>query len=146
MPSTRTESGLLHELEFGDKRYVVGKRRLATRKWVVPADPELVAPDHGRECQTKTLSTVGVGNRVRDVAGDLDGFRVPLDRDLAVDPDPVAVAFDRVRLEGKLRVALGVEELGRLEMGFKIRVFGLDRRDPHGSRQHAVRDDSVDVA
>jgi hypothetical protein len=41
------------------------------------------------------------------------------------DANPVAGTFDRTRLEGKLRVALGVEELGRLEMGFKIRVFGL---------------------
>jgi hypothetical protein len=45
---------------------------------------------------------------------------VPLDRDLAVDADPVAGAFDRVRLEGKLRVALGVEELGRLEMASRF--------------------------
>src|SRR5882724_3269002 len=93
MPRTRTGSGLLHELELGDKRDVVGKRRLTTRKWVIPADPELVAPDHGCECQTETLATVGVGNWVRDVAGDLDGFRVPLDRDLAVDADPIARVF-----------------------------------------------------
>ena len=40
-------SGLLHELELGDERDVLGKRRLTTRKWVIPADPELVARDHG---------------------------------------------------------------------------------------------------
>src|SRR5260221_13948720 len=112
MPRTRTESGLLHELELGDQRDVAGKRRLATWKWVIPADPEVVAPDHGCECQTEALATVGVGDWVRDVTGDLNGFRVPLDRDLAVDADLVAGAFDRARLERKLRVALGVEELG----------------------------------
>src|SRR5258706_8597659 len=146
MPRTRTGSGLLHELEFGDKRDVLGKRRLTTRKWVIPVDPELVAPDHSCECQTETLATVGVGNWVRDLAGDLDGFRVPLDRDLAVDADPVAGAFDSARLEGKLRIALGVEELGRLEMGGKIRVFDLDRSDLRRSREDTVRDVRVELA
>jgi hypothetical protein len=36
---------------------------------------------------------------------------VPLDRDLTVDADPIARAFDRARFKGKLRVALGIEEL-----------------------------------
>jgi hypothetical protein len=49
MPRTHTESGLLHELELGDERDVLGKCRLTTRKWVIPADPELVARDHGNK-------------------------------------------------------------------------------------------------
>src|SRR3954452_18040568 len=146
MPRTRTESGLLHELEFGDERDVVGERRLTTRKWVVPADAEHVAPDHGRQCQAEALATVGVGNWVRDLAGDLDLFCAPLDRDLAVDMDPVARAFDRARLEGKLRVALGIEEVGRLEMSCKIRVFDLNRSGLRRSLENAVYQDGVELA
>jgi len=72
--------------------------------------------------------------------------RAPLDRDLAVDADPISRAFDCGRLESKQQVALGVEELGRLEMGCKIRVSDLNRRDLCRSPQHAVGDDHVEVA
>jgi len=80
----------------------------------VPADADVVAADRSLESQVEVLGTVGVGNRVRDDAGDVDGSRASLDRDLAVDANPVAIAFDRAWLERQLRVALGVEEVERL--------------------------------
>src|SRR5207253_10951530 len=44
--------------------------------------------------------------------------------------DLVARAADVRRLEGELRMALGVEEVGRLQMGVQVLVLDVDARDP----------------
>src|SRR5439155_5370591 len=53
-----------------------------------------------------------------------------LDRQLAVDRNlPVAVEPDLVGCEAELRVALGVEEVGRLQMGREVLVPYVHARD-----------------
>ena len=105
---------------------------------------ELVAGDDGLELQAEALATILVGHRIGDRARDLDGLGVALDRDLAVDPELVAVALDRVGLEGQLGMALGVEELRALQMGLEVRVLDLDRCDLGGSPQRAIGDAGVE--
>src|SRR3954471_21167729 len=145
MPRTRIELRLLRQLQVGDDRDLVGESRLATRQRVVPADAELVAVDLRLELQAEALAAERIRERVRDDAGDLDGLGVALDRDLAVDRQLVAVAADVLRLEGQLRMALGVEEVGRLQMGLEVRVLDLDARDLRGALQGAVDHGRVEV-
>src|SRR3954447_25035100 len=109
MPRTRIELRLLRQLRVDDDRDVVRQGRLAARERVVPADAELRAVDLGLELQAQARAAERVVERLREDAGDLDGLGVALDRDLTVDLDVVTVEVDRLRLEGQLRVALGVE-------------------------------------
>src|SRR4051812_12147198 len=145
MPRTRIELRLLRELQLDDDRDLVGEGRLTARQRVVPVDAELVAVDLGLSLEAEAGAAVRVVDRVGDDAGDLDGLGVALDRDLAVDLDAVAITVDGLRLEGQLRVALGVEEVGRLEMLLEVRVLDLDAGDLRGALQDTVGDVGVEV-
>src|SRR3954453_14120959 len=122
IPRTRIELRLLRQLQVGDDLDLVREGRLAARQGVVPADAELVAVDSCLELQAQAGSAERVVERLGVDAGDLDGLGVGLDRDLTVDLELVAVGLDRVRGERQLRVALGVEEVGRLEVPLEVRI------------------------
>src|SRR4051794_29518821 len=138
MPRTRMVLGLLRELQVGDDRDFVRESRLAARERVVPADPELVAVDLGLELQAEAGPAERVVECIGYDAGDLDGLGVALDRDLAIDRHLVAVAVDRLRLEGQLWVLLGVEEVRALEVCLEVLVLDLDARDLRGPPDDAV--------
>jgi hypothetical protein len=76
-------------------RDLVGEGRLAARQGVVPADPELVAVDDDLQPQAEALAAVRVADRVGDDTSDRRGLGVALDCDLAINPNPITVAFDR---------------------------------------------------
>src|SRR5215212_6370107 len=120
MPRTRIELRLLRELQLGDDRDLVGEGRLAAGQRVVPVDAELRAVDLGLELQAEARAAERIVERIGHDAEDLDGLGVALDRDLTVDLQLVAVALDRLRGERQLRVALGVEEVGRLEVRLEV--------------------------
>src|SRR3954451_9181568 len=128
MPRTRIGLlALLRQLQVGDDRDLVRQGRLAARERVVPADAELRAVDLGLELQTQAGAAERIVERLREDTLDLDGLGVALDRDLAVDLDLVTVDVDRLRREGQLRVALGVEEVRRLQVLLEVRVLDLNR-------------------
>ena len=73
------------------------------------------------------------------VAAGLDRARVALDREVAVDDELVAVEAPGGRLERDRRVALGVEELGRLQVGVEVLVLDGDRGRDRRCRSGAAR-------
>src|SRR5437868_12842820 len=101
MPRTRIELRLLRQLQVDDDRDLVRQGRLAARERVVPTDAELRAVDLGLELQAQAGAAERVGERLGVDAGDLDGLRVALDRDLTVDLDLVTVHVDRLRPEAQ---------------------------------------------
>jgi len=94
----------------------------------------------------KRSPPLGVGDRIRDLPGDLRGLGVALDRDLAVDRDAIAVAVDRLGREGQFGVGLGVEEVRSLQVRGEVLVLDLNGGDLRGAVQHAVGDGGVEVA
>src|SRR4051812_31013461 len=145
MPRTRIELCLLRQLQVGDDLDLVGEGRLAARQRVVPADAELRAVNLGLELQAEAGAAERIVESVDDRADDLDRLAVTLDRDLAVDLQVVAIAIDRLRLEGQLGAALGVEEVGRLEVLFEVLVLDLDRRDLRGALEDTVGHRRIEV-
>src|SRR4051794_3287773 len=145
MPRARIGLGLLRELQVDDDRDFVREGRLAARKRVVPAHAELGAVDLRLSLEAEAGAAERIVERVGDDAGDLDGLGVALDRDLAVDLELVAVAGDRLRLEAELGAALGVEEVGTLEVSLEVLVLDLDRGDLRGARQDTIADLRVEV-
>src|SRR4051812_28965677 len=145
MPRTRIGLGLLRELQVDDDRDLVREGRLAARKRVVPAHAELGAVDLRLSLEAEAGAAKRIVERVGDDAGDLDGLGVALDRDLAVDLELVAVALDALGLEAELRVALGIEEVRRLQMALEVRVLDLHAGDLRGALQDTVGRRSVEV-
>src|ERR1019366_1768475 len=108
-------------------------------------ETERGAVDLSLELDPEALTAVGVVDRLGDHADDLDGLGVALDRDLAVDLQLIAVAADVLGRECDLGVALGVEEVRRLEMRLEVGVLDLHARDLRGAAQHAVTHLGVEV-
>src|SRR4051794_31542475 len=72
-------------------------------------------------------------------------LRDALDRDLAVELDVVAVDPDVGGLERNVRVALGIEEVRRLQMRCQVLVLYLDRADRNRAGELAVLELRVDL-
>ena len=139
MPRMRIGLRLPRELQVGDEHDLV--RRAPGSPFgsgLFQLTPNLSRSIVASSFRPKRVPPYGSAIGSVMVAGDLDGLGVALDRDLAVDRQLVAVALDRPRLERQLRVALGVEEVGRLEVRLEVRVLDLDRRDLRGALQDAV--------
>src|SRR5206468_888022 len=96
----------LHQVELARQRDVVRQRGLARRQRVVPVDPELRPVDRALELEADALLAVRIGDRVDDRALQLDGLRLALDRQVAIDRDVAAGAGDVGRAEGDLRRTL----------------------------------------
>src|SRR5439155_2238913 len=107
---------LLGEEELGDELDLVRERAVPVRERHVPVDAESRAVDGRLDPQADAASARRVLDRVGDGPGQDEGLRDALDRELTADRDLVARAADFRRLEGELRMALGVEEVGRLQM------------------------------
>ena len=60
---------------------------------------------------------------------DVGGVGDALDREVALDLDRLAVEADVLGGEADLRVALGVEEVGRLQVAGEVLVLDVDARD-----------------
>src|SRR5829696_2946126 len=121
--------GGLHELELGRKGHVVRECGLARRKRVVPGQAELRPVDRRLELHAEALTAEGICDRIADGAAELHRLRMPLQRELAVDRHLVARALDLVRAKRQRRMALGVEELGALQVRLEVRVLHLHARD-----------------
>src|SRR6266487_4361187 len=120
----------LDELQLGEDGDVVRERRLAAREWVVPVDPEVRAVDLRGQVEADALGPVRIGHRRGHRPGHCDPPGDALDRQLAVDRDlAVTVETDVVGGEAELRVLLGVEEIGRLEMSGEVLLVDIDARD-----------------
>src|SRR3954452_20561445 len=127
MPRTRIALRDLGELELDRQLDVVGEREAALGQRGVPVQAVLGAVDRGLEREAELRVAEGVLRRAADRAGAGDGVRVALDREVALDGHVVAVADDLERLELDLRVGLGVEELGRLQVRGQVLVLDDDR-------------------
>src|SRR5207253_1063314 len=78
--------------------------------------------------------SVGIGDRRGHRPGHCDRLGDALDRQLAVDGDlSVAVETNVLGRETELRVPLGVEEVGRLEMGREVLVPHVHARNLRGA-------------
>src|SRR2546421_2521049 len=120
----------LDELQLGEDGDVVRERRLAAREWVVPVDPEVRAVDLRGQVEADALGPVRIGHRRGHLPGHCDRLGDALDRQLAVDRDlAVAVEANVLSCEAELRVPLGVEEVGRLQMGREVLVPHVHTRD-----------------
>src|SRR4029077_12709076 len=130
MPRTRIGVALLAglgELELDRQLDVVGQRESAFRQRRVPVEAELRAVDDRLQRDADLDRSAERLGRVGYRAARLDGLRLILDRQLSVEHQLLAVATDRLRCEAQLRVALGVEEVGRAEVGLEALVLGDDR-------------------
>src|SRR5439155_4710860 len=120
-----------HELQLGEDRDLVRERGLTAWERVVPVEPELAPVDGRAQAEADPLVAVGIGDRRTHGPGDRDRLRDALDRQLAGDREPaVAVEADLLGGEAELRVPLGVEEVGRLQVGGEVLVPDIDARDP----------------
>src|SRR6266704_3602359 len=120
----------LDELQLGEDGDVVRERRLAAREWVVPVDPEVRAVDLRGQVEADALGPVRIGHRRGHRPGDCDRLGDALDRQLAIDRDlAVAVEADVLGRKAELRMPLGVEEVGRLEMSREVLVLDVHTRD-----------------
>src|SRR3954452_17410253 len=111
MPRTFIDLRGLDEVELGGELDVVRERRLAGRERHVPVETEIGAVDGDLEREVQPLVPERVGRRVGERAAELDRAADALDRDLALDDEPVALARHLRRREADLGRALDVEEL-----------------------------------
>src|SRR3954454_12494181 len=147
----RTRIGLrLRELELDGQLDVVGQGEPALGQRRVPVEAELRAVDDRlkREADLRVARDVLVRPLDRAGAGDLLG--VALDRQVALDGEGVAVTRELERRERDLGVALGVEEVRRLQVAGQVLVLdddrvGVDRAVEVGRAVLAHREARVEV-
>src|SRR5689334_25377700 len=116
MPRMRMPLCLPRELEVCVENDVVRESGFAARERVVPAHTESAPVDRRLELQPEAGTAVRVGDRFGDCCPQVEGLGVSLDGDVALDGELVAAALDRSGDEREFRVALGVEEVGGLEV------------------------------
>src|SRR5690242_17792969 len=138
-------SGLPRELEIAAEDDVVRQSRFTARERVVPAHAESEPVDRRLELQPVACAAVWVGDRLGDGAPQLHRLGVSLDGDVTLDRQLASAALDRSRYERELGVALGVEEVRRLEVCFEVRILDLDGCDLCRSPEYAVGDAHVEV-
>src|SRR3954447_1542954 len=126
MPRTRI-CLRLGELELDVELDVVGQGEPALGQRRVPVEAELGPVDHGLEREAELGVAGDVLVRALDRAGAGDLLGVALDRQVAVDGDVVPVTREAQRAELDLGVALGVEEVRRLEVAGQVLVLDHDR-------------------
>src|SRR2546421_1443593 len=118
------------ELQLREDRYLVRERGLAAWQGVVPVDAEVGAVDLRAQVEPDPLVAVGIDDRRADRAGDRYRPADAPDRQLAADRDlAVAGEADVLGAEAELGVALGVEEVGPLQVGGEVLLVDIDARD-----------------
>src|SRR5712691_10300869 len=121
----------LHERELGDELHVVAEVVAAALVRRIPVDAVGGAVDRRLELEAEALAAERVDLRcVGDRALEPDRPGRPLDRELALTLDLVAVELAELGgLELDLRIALGVEEVRRLQVPVELLVLHVDARD-----------------
>src|SRR5262249_52236649 len=106
----------------------------------VDVDPEVLAVEHDRRCETSDLAVSHTGIRTVELEVQADRLGHTLEREIAVEHEVVAVGPHTGRDEGCRRVLLRVEIVGRLHMSVTLLVAGVDGidRDLRGDRRRAV--------
>ena len=90
-----------------------------------------------RPRRSRPNGSVDGGSAIAPV--ELDRLRDALDRELALALDAVVLEAAQVgRLEGDLRVPLGVEEVRRLQVAVQLLVLDVDARDLGRALEAAV--------
>src|SRR5579859_1292893 len=97
----------------------------------VPVEPEVHAVDLSGRADAQALAAAErVGQPALDGAGQLDRPGGLLDREVAADAVVLVVdLLDAGDAEGQVRVLLGVEEVGGLEVGVALVVAGAEAGD-----------------
>src|SRR3954453_12995072 len=130
----RTFIGLcLGQLEVDEQLDLVCEREAALGQRSVPVEAVLGAVDDRLELEADLLDVAEGHGRLGDRPAGLDRAAAALDRQLAVDDQCVALGADQRRGEGHVRVALGVEEVRRLQMGGQVLVLDRDRVRGHAA-------------
>src|SRR3954451_1368820 len=126
----RTFIGLLRgrrQLEVDEQLDLVGEREAALGQRGVPVQAVLRAVHDRLELEADLLDAAEGLVRLGDRAAGLDRARVALDRQLAVDDERAVLGTHQGRGEGDVRVALGVEEVRRLQVRRQVLVLDGDR-------------------
>src|SRR6476659_304503 len=126
-------SGHLHRCERRANRDLVRKQEPACRKRGIPVQPQVGSIELAFQLDADPLVPSHVGARAEKSALQLDGLRRALDREIPLDTKFASVERDLGRGEANLRIACGVEEVGRLQVTVARLVEGRDRRHVDGS-------------
>src|SRR6186713_3144794 len=106
----------LDRRDVGLETDLVREQEAAARKRCVPLEAEVGAVDRADELESDAVVAPRIGARADVLARQCEGLRDALHGQLAVDDEFAASGLDGDRLEPELRMALRVEELGRLHM------------------------------
>src|SRR5437868_2655319 len=112
---------LLHEREAGVKADLVIEQEAAAGERGVPVDAMVDAVDDALELEADALVAPRIGVRAGDRGVQRDRLGDALQGQLALD----AVGSDQRSAERRLRIALDVEELGRLDVAVAVLVVGV---------------------
>src|SRR6185503_4357031 len=106
----------LDRRDVGLEADLVREQEAATRKLCVPLEAEVGAVDRAGELESDAVVAPRIGAGADVLARECEGLRDALHGQLAFDDELVTSGLDGDRLEQDVRMALRVEEVGRLHM------------------------------